>query len=890
MSESRVFRFENYVLNTGTFELSQDGERISVEPQVFDVLTYLVEHRDRVVPKHELLDNVWGNRFVSESALSSRIKSARRAVGDDGRNQRLIRNSHGRGYQFVGRVSQLVPIDPSEPPPPAAAAEEPTVAAPGPGRARPAMVSTELSLVVNEEFGFVGRSELLSLADDLTSRVADGATAALLIGGEPGIGKTRLAAEIGRRASGGGRILATAGCCDRHLTSSLQPWLEALTAYVAAAPVETLLADTAGVLDHLAAVFPSLRARLPDATDSPTVASDEYAILDAVVVTIERITTHTPLLVILDDVQWAGGATRALASLLLRRGLANVLMGLTFRTTIGDLDDTVRDWLSDLGAHGNVERIDLEGLAPAEAADLGTADALAASETAIDAELIHEVGGSFGRLRFSHQLVPAAGLNAMSASRRVHLHARLAEILEAVGEPAPAVAHHLLEAFPILDQPTVIRRVREVAAAALIEHQYDTAAGLLARCAELPMDARSRAEVLAELGRAYNAAGRQPQALAPFEETAVAARRHGWADLLAAAALGRWGESPFRASQDRTVIPLLDEALGLGDAIDDLTTARLMAKRAAFTLFTRPLGERDRTSAEAERLVGPSSTEDRLAVLEARWMAIACPAMVHEIAPLDDELAILRKELGALTTDACAPEIGIYWRGDGEALWRLAEELEADPRQRRDVDQWRVVTLSGTEAIFVGDHDEARELTDTALPLGREPWGESGRVVHALVHLLIDVLDGRAEASRQRWATIAETVPSDNMRATWAWVEALTGDAAAAGAVLDDVAPRLDRMSENFMGGFGLVGFAEAALALGRDDLHPALCTVLEPLADRMLGHPWAPSLAAADPLCRILARMGDTAAADRHRTTALSLYERLSAATLRDRLDASAD
>lgn len=78
---------------------------VPIEPQVFDVLRYLIDHRDRVVPKTELLDNIWGDRFVSESALTSRVKAARRAVGDDGQHQRIIRTAFGRGYQFVASLS-----------------------------------------------------------------------------------------------------------------------------------------------------------------------------------------------------------------------------------------------------------------------------------------------------------------------------------------------------------------------------------------------------------------------------------------------------------------------------------------------------------------------------------------------------------------------------------------------------------------------------------------------------------------------------------------------------------------------------------------------------------------------------------------------------------------
>jgi predicted ATPase/pimeloyl-ACP methyl ester carboxylesterase len=99
-----IFEFEGFELDTDRFELRTGGEASHVEPQVFDVLRYLVEHRDRVVPKEELLDNVWGDRFVSESALTSRIKAARQAVGDSGRRQRVIGTSHGRGYRFIAPV------------------------------------------------------------------------------------------------------------------------------------------------------------------------------------------------------------------------------------------------------------------------------------------------------------------------------------------------------------------------------------------------------------------------------------------------------------------------------------------------------------------------------------------------------------------------------------------------------------------------------------------------------------------------------------------------------------------------------------------------------------------------------------------------------------------
>ena len=76
------FSFGDVLLDTDRFLLERAGEPVHVQPQVFDVLSHLVLNRERVVPKTELLDAIWGDRFVSESTLTSRIKAARRVVGE----------------------------------------------------------------------------------------------------------------------------------------------------------------------------------------------------------------------------------------------------------------------------------------------------------------------------------------------------------------------------------------------------------------------------------------------------------------------------------------------------------------------------------------------------------------------------------------------------------------------------------------------------------------------------------------------------------------------------------------------------------------------------------------------------------------------------------------
>jgi TolB-like protein len=98
------FVFDNHRLDTERRELYRGSERIAVEPQVFDLLIYLLQNRDRVVSKDDLFASVWGGRVVSESTLTSRINAARKALGDSGEEQKLIRTLARKGLRFVGSV------------------------------------------------------------------------------------------------------------------------------------------------------------------------------------------------------------------------------------------------------------------------------------------------------------------------------------------------------------------------------------------------------------------------------------------------------------------------------------------------------------------------------------------------------------------------------------------------------------------------------------------------------------------------------------------------------------------------------------------------------------------------------------------------------------------
>jgi TolB-like protein len=111
-----LYRFGNFELDTTRVELRSGGHTVPVEPQVFALLALLVENRHRLVSKDEIVEKVWDGRVVSEAAVASRVKSARQAVGDDGKAQRCIRTIHGQGFRFVAEVRAAHDVQPADAP------------------------------------------------------------------------------------------------------------------------------------------------------------------------------------------------------------------------------------------------------------------------------------------------------------------------------------------------------------------------------------------------------------------------------------------------------------------------------------------------------------------------------------------------------------------------------------------------------------------------------------------------------------------------------------------------------------------------------------------------------------------------------------------------------
>lgn len=106
-----IYKFNDIELDTLNFRLSDKGENISVEPQVFNLIVYLIEHKDRLVTREEILDKVWHGKVVSDTSISNHIKSARKVLGDDGQKQQVIKTFHSRGYQFIPDTKIVKQVD-----------------------------------------------------------------------------------------------------------------------------------------------------------------------------------------------------------------------------------------------------------------------------------------------------------------------------------------------------------------------------------------------------------------------------------------------------------------------------------------------------------------------------------------------------------------------------------------------------------------------------------------------------------------------------------------------------------------------------------------------------------------------------------------------------------
>ena len=353
-------RFDRFEIDEADARLTNSGKPVPLAPKPFAVLCALARAPRTLVRKDELLDRVWGHRFVTESVLKSTISELRAALGDDPKKPRFIETVSRRGYRFIAPLEALV-----------------TWPTPGPGVPAPAPASPSM----------FGRSRELERLREAWRLAASGRHQTVWIAGEAGIGKTmlieRFVAEVGESHCAHGQCVEPYGAGEPYM-----PVLEALT---------TWCRRDAALIELMRAVAPTWLVQLPwlsapaerETLRRELNGSGQARMLREMGELLERYTENRPLLLVTEDLHWGDQATVQLIDYMARRRNGSRLLWLaSFRLTeIIAADHPLRAVRHELRLHGLCEEVVLDTFSEQEVAEYlaQRSPALAADEKFIRA-------------------------------------------------------------------------------------------------------------------------------------------------------------------------------------------------------------------------------------------------------------------------------------------------------------------------------------------------------------------------------------------------------------------------------------------------------------------------------------------------------------------------
>lgn len=527
--------FGDAQLDVGRFELRRAGQPIKLEPKVFDVLRYLVQHRERVVPREELLATLWPDEHVIDAVVTRCVYEIRRVLARTDSDP--IETVRGRGYRFAEPVRV---ID----------------AEAAPDRVEP----------------FVGREREIRRLEATLARATQGQGRFALLVGEPGVGKTRITEELAARVRASGDAVWVSRCHEDQGAPPFWLWTQVARRCVRQLQDDDVRQELGGAYRELAALLPELTDEREAGEPSAALHADaaHYRLFDAVTRLLRLATAHGRHLLVLDDLHWADLPSLQLMGFVIAEIADRPLFILgTCRDTDWAPDDPRKAVIDGFSRHANFERVPvvrlsadavseyvtqrvgeqrpglaqalhrisegnaffmvealrpaLLGPAPAGAraslalpdasrdivrrrlavlddegrvllqtaavfgmdfdvgllADVAESDSmrtLEALQPSLQACLILAVQENAGRFRFAHGLIRETLYAEVPIARRAQLHAAIATRMERLRPPpASEIAHHFHRSLPVGDAARALHWTRAAGEAASLVYAHDAA-------------------------------------------------------------------------------------------------------------------------------------------------------------------------------------------------------------------------------------------------------------------------------------------------------------------------------------------------------------------------------------------------------------------------------
>ena len=277
--EIGILQFGEYELSKAERTLLRRGRVVSLQARPFDLLVYLLENRDRVITRDELLLNVWRGVRVNEQALRFALHSVRQAIGDSGHAQRVIRTVRGTGLQFVAAVTT---------------------------RSSRAVYPLNGDSAQLDE-SFLGRERFTSTLERTLDIVATGGPCTILCTGEAGIGKTTALLRAAMLASDRGFRVGSARCAGTDQAPALWPWIQVLRRLLENESTPSLSTLMGAGAEAVTWLLPELQGLLPGSVSSPTNDSraSRYQLFESVHLLLRALAGRGPVAILLDDLHEA---------------------------------------------------------------------------------------------------------------------------------------------------------------------------------------------------------------------------------------------------------------------------------------------------------------------------------------------------------------------------------------------------------------------------------------------------------------------------------------------------------------------------------------------------------------------------------------------------------